>query len=191
MSINMLPLGGLGSFLSFKYLLIYKEYILRRRREEHSGDILRSLVILHAQQLRCPSEVLLLRQFRMPAEYNMETLCGTSLQHQQSELILLLQNQMWHISHFLLIVSIIWIKIDIHANRATLSLASLQRKIATRSFLFRRVRTNQTVVHLHHVPFVGTAILLTVTKRHILFLGEDRTHHLAPTFNINKVNCHR
>ena len=63
-------------FAVVKQLLIYEEQFFAWRREEHSGNVLCALVVLHSEELRSPSEVFLLREFRLASEGDVIALVG-------------------------------------------------------------------------------------------------------------------
>ena len=77
--------GAAAAPLNPKNLIIQEKQLRLRRGEEHPRDVLRTRVILHAQQVARPLQVLLLAQRRLPAEHQVVAFAaGTLLQHQQA-----------------------------------------------------------------------------------------------------------
>ena len=105
-----------------KQLIIQEQQIILacRSGEEHAGDVLRTLIKLHTQQVACPTEVVLLRELCLALEYQMVTLRCRTLQHQQAQFILLRQHLLGNLRKSLLVIfligKIVTMKVNVHAN---------------------------------------------------------------------------
>ena len=172
---------------------------LAGRGEEHPRDVLRLVVVCHAQQLAGPAEIVFLRQLRAAAEHEVIALRGRPLQHQQSQLLPLAHHQTGHTRHLLcqplgLFVgreTLRGLEVYVHAHRRALCPAALQRAVGV----------GQTgVVHLHqtglqclvalsdacHVLPLETA----VAQFHVFLARKNGAHHLHPVLLVNYIYTH-
>ena len=165
-----------------KQLLVHEQQPVRRRRKEHTRDVLRPLVILHAQQLRSPSEVLLLRHSLSATKDHVITLVGRPLQHQQPQLLLPAHHQFRHAPHPLLIIRRRGVEVDVHPHRSAHTLRPLQPSVGIRQ---------TRIVHLHHPALLRPTVTLRVAQKPILHLVLHRAHKLSPVLIIYNVYAHK
>ena len=158
-----------------------------RSGEEHAGDVLGSGIVLHAQQVAGPAQVILLRQLRLAAEHQVVALATSrQLQHHQSQLVLPGQDALPHLQHLLP-----GDMVHVHAHGGGWRGASLQHAVLARQAAV--VHLQQSALHLL-VTLAHTAhhrlLLLCVAEISVLRCRQDGAHPLHPILVVDCIATH-
>ena len=154
-----------------------------RRSKEDSRYVLRSLVVGHSDFVARPAQVVLLRQFVVATEYEVQSFAHAALQKQQTEFFAQPDDALDGRLDFTLVGIV---EVDIHAYGVRRCLAATQQTV---------LAGNARIVKLGQTPFVvgmslaGTIdqcdVVFFTSDRQVVLNGAHRQHHLCSFAELN------
>ena len=148
-----------------------------RRGEEHTRDVLGSLVVSHTDFVARPAQIVLLRHLLMATEYEVQSFAHAALQEQQPD-FLAQPDDAPDGRLYLPLVSIV--EVDVHAHGVGRSSTATQQTVLAGNAGIVKLSQTPLVVG---VPLTGTLdhcdMMSFSTDRQIVLYGAHRQHHLC------------